>query len=173
MSIFRRETSKAWLRSFTAIFPLLLIGIVWAFHRYVAALPITILLCIGTLVTTVVCIRLFIHADRMLVEIFDDRIDWDCFIITPRKASIPIEMISEVIIYKRSRQQVSPSNLLLKLSDGRTLAIPNPTGSYRPILNAINQARPDIPKSTRFGISPEQQKIFWGMVTGKRTINSF
>jgi hypothetical protein len=173
MSIFRRETSKAWLRSMSVFFPLLWIGVIWMFHHFAKQLPLTGILCLAGIFIIITCIRLFINADRMMIEVFHDRIDWFCFLATPPKASIPMEMIKEVIVYKTRSNQLVPTSASLILVDGKVVGIPNPTGSYLPILKAIKQARPEIAESIRVGMSPEQRQIFWNLITGKTKADCF
>lgn len=157
----------------SVFFPLSWIGVIWMAHNFAKQAPLTGILCLAGLFLIIACIRLFMNADRMLVEVFHDRIVWLSFLATPPKASIPIELIKEVIVYKTRSNQIVPAGVSLVLADGKVLGIPNPTGSFLPILAAIKQAMPEVAESIRVGSSPEQREMLCKLMTGKFSTDSF
>jgi len=146
-------------------FPLFWIGMIWTIHHFVSHFALTLMLCLAGLFVAIICVRLFTKADRMAIEVFYDRIDWSSFLATPPKASIPMEMIKEIIVYKQRSNQLTPTSASLMLMDGKVLGIPNPTGSYLPIIKAIKQAIPDVVETIRIGTSPEQRQMLWNLIT--------
>lgn len=167
MSIFRRETSKGWLQCISVFFPLFWIGLTLLLHFSVNHIFLTMILVLVGIILITMCARLFANADKMTIEVFHDRIDWSSFLVTPNKASIPMIMIKEIIVYKTRSNQLVPTSLSLILMDDQVMGIPNPTGSYLPILKAIRQAKPDVVESTRVGMSSEQREILWKLITWK------
>jgi hypothetical protein len=165
MSIFRRETSKGWLQCISVFFPIFWIGLTLLLHCLVNHLFLTTILGLAGIILIIMCFRLFTKAEKMMIEVFSDRIDWLSFLATPAKASIPMDLIKEIIVYKTRSNQLVPTSLSLMLVDGQVLGIPNPTGSYLPILEAIRQVKPDVFESIRIGMSPEQREILWKLIT--------
>jgi hypothetical protein len=167
MSIFRRETSKGWLQCISVFFPLFWIGLTLLLHFSVNHLFLTAILGLAGIILIIMCVRLFTKAEKMIIEVFSDRIDWSSFLVTPARASIPMSLIKELIVYKTRSNQLVPASLSLMLMDGQVLCIPNPTGSYWPILQAIRKAKADVVESTRVGMSSEQREILWKLITWK------
>lgn len=167
MSIFRRETSKGWLQCISVFFPLFWIGLTLLLYFLVNHLFLTAILGLAGVILIIMCVRLFAKAEKMTIEVFSDRIDWSSFLAEPAKASIPMDLIKELIAYKTRSNQLIPTSASLMLADNQVLGIPNPTGSYLPILQAIRQAKPDVVESIRIGMSPEQREILWKLITWK------
>jgi hypothetical protein len=148
-------------------FPLFWIGLTLLLHFLVNHLFLTAILGLAGIIIILMCVRLFAKAEIMTIEVLSDRIDWSSFLAKPAKASIPMGLIKELVVYKTRSNQLVPTNVSLMLVDDQVLSIPNPTGSYLPILQAIRQAKPDVVESIRIGMSPEQREILWKLITWK------
>jgi len=168
MSLFRRETTKTWLQSIAVGLPLLWLGLTIAIYHHAGAGLQTFIAAAAFLLSSVIGFRFFQNAEDMFIEVFDDRIEWLCFMATPREATIQLNQVEELIIFQTKSRESRGASALLSLADGRVLPIPNPTGSVLPILKAIRKARPGLKESLRIGHSPAHRKALINLILGKQ-----
>jgi hypothetical protein len=169
MSLFRRETTKTWLQSISVGLPLLWLGLTIAIYHHAGVGLQTFVAVAAFLLIAVIGFRFFQNAEDMFIEVFDDRIEWLCFMATPREARIQLNEVEQLIIFQTRHRETRSANASLLLTDGRVLPIPNPTGSMLPILNAIRKARPGLKESLRIGHSPAHRKALINLILGKQS----
>jgi hypothetical protein len=158
--LFRRSTSKTWARLMSILLPLTFLTVDIWLHHLKAPLFAIVLLSVAVILITLFCVRLFIAAEDMYIEISSDHVEWVSFMTHPTRAKFSTAQIEELIIYQTRSFEKHAANAALRLNNGQIYLVPVLTGSVVPILKALRQARPDLKETLKIGTTSPHSKAW-------------